>query len=117
MLTRRPLIGNQVNRQYDQLAASYDQRWQAYLHKTLAFLRSWANLSLDTTVLDVGCGTGLFEQLVLADHPTQAMVGIDLSSNMLEIAQQRLAAQPPAQPIDDGTPRARLASTIKISNE
>lgn len=86
---QHPTARSQVRHQYDQLAASYDQQWQAYLVKTLTFLQTWANLAADARVLDVACGTGLFEQRVLADHPTQPMVGIDLSGNMLELARQK----------------------------
>ena len=83
-----------VRSQYDRLAAVYDQRWSAYIANTLSFLKNWAQLSPLATVLDVGCGTGEFEQLVLSDRPTQRIVGVDISDKMLAIAQQKCQAYP-----------------------
>jgi ubiquinone/menaquinone biosynthesis C-methylase UbiE len=83
-----------VREQYNQMAAVYDQRWNTYVVNTLSFLKTWAQLSPLATVLDVGCGTGEFERLVLADHPTQKIVGVDISEKMLAIAKQKLHAYP-----------------------
>jgi ubiquinone/menaquinone biosynthesis C-methylase UbiE len=85
---------SKIRRQYNQLAAIYDQRWNAYIRNTLSFLKSWANLSPEAMVLDIACGTGEFERLVLADHPTQQIIGVDISEKMLAIAQQKLHAYP-----------------------
>jgi ubiquinone/menaquinone biosynthesis C-methylase UbiE len=41
-------------------------------------------------VLDIACGTGEFECIVVSEHPTQQMVGIDISEQMLTIARQKL---------------------------
>jgi ubiquinone/menaquinone biosynthesis C-methylase UbiE len=84
----------QVRQQYNQLAAIYDRRWQQYVTNTLSFLHTWANLTETETVLDVACGTGEFERLVLAQHPIQSMVGVDLSEEMLAIARQKLQVFP-----------------------
>ncbi|MBW4582636.1 MAG: methyltransferase domain-containing protein [Tildeniella nuda ZEHNDER 1965/U140] len=83
-----------VRKQYNQMAALYDRVWSRYVAKTLAFLKDWAQLSPTSTVLDVACGTGTFERLVLREHPTQSIVGIDLSEKMLDIAQQKCRAFP-----------------------
>ncbi len=83
-----------VREQYDCLAAKYDQRWSSYISNTLSFLKTWAQISPQSTVLDIGCGTGEFERLVLAEHPMQKMVGVDISERMLAIAQQKLHAYP-----------------------
>lgn len=43
-------------------------------------------------VYDLGCGTGLlFEHLVAAVGPTGKVVGVDLSEGMLEVARARIA--------------------------
>lgn len=84
----------QVRQQYNQLAAIYDRRWRQYVTNTISFLKDWVALLEDETVLDVACGTGEFERLVLAEHPTQLMVGVDLSEEMLAIAQQKLHTFP-----------------------
>jgi len=83
-----------VREQYDYLAAKYDQRWSSYISNTLSFLKTWAQISPQSTVLDIGCGTGEFERLVLADYPMQKMVGVDISERMLAIARQKLHTYP-----------------------
>jgi ubiquinone/menaquinone biosynthesis C-methylase UbiE len=83
-----------VRNQYDQLAATYDQRWSRYIADTLSFLKTWAQISPTDLVLDVACGTGEFERLILAEHPAQRMVGVDISEEMLAIARQKLHQYP-----------------------
>ena len=83
-----------VRQQYDQMAGFYDRRWQSYLTATLTFLKRWANVPPTATVLDIACGTGMFEHLILADAPYQSIVGIDLSPQMLAIARRRCQAYP-----------------------
>jgi ubiquinone/menaquinone biosynthesis C-methylase UbiE len=83
-----------VRQQYDRIAAVYDQRWSRYVTNTLQFLNAWAELASTDRVLDVACGTGEFERIVLAEHPTQHIVGIDLSEPMVAIAQQKAQAFP-----------------------
>jgi ubiquinone/menaquinone biosynthesis C-methylase UbiE len=80
----------QVRQQYDQLASVYDQRWNWYVINTLAFLKTWVNLSASDRVLDIACGTGEFERIVLSENPTQLIVGVDISEEMLAIAHQKL---------------------------
>ncbi len=81
-----------VRQQYDQLAKVYDQPWNNYIFKTLFFLKDWAEISPQATLLDIGCGTGEFESLVLTEHSAQQMVGVDMSQKMLEIAKQKCHA-------------------------
>jgi ubiquinone/menaquinone biosynthesis C-methylase UbiE len=71
-----------VRQQYDQIAINYDQRWKRYILDTLSFLKTWAQIAPMDTVLDVACGTGEFERLILAENPTQQMVGIDISEKI-----------------------------------
>ncbi len=80
----------QVRQQYDSLASIYDQRWNWYVTNTLSFLKTWVNLSASDQVLDIACGTGEFERLVLNENPTQQIVGVDISEEMLAIAHQKL---------------------------
>lgn len=84
------MIETKVRQQYDRLAEIYDRRWDHYISDTLSFLKTWANLSSSATLLDIGCGTGEFERLILAECPTQQMVGVDISEEMLAIARQKL---------------------------
>jgi len=83
-----------VRRQYDRLAARYDRRWHTYLSGTLGFLHDWLALAPTDTVLDVGCGTGELERLLLRERPQQRWVGVDLSPRMLAIAQTKCRSYP-----------------------
>lgn len=83
-----------IRQQYDQMSAIYDQRWSQYISNTLNFLKAWAELAPTEKVLDIACGTGEFEQLILTEHSEQNMVGVDISEKMLAIAQQKLQAYP-----------------------
>jgi ubiquinone/menaquinone biosynthesis C-methylase UbiE len=83
-----------IRQQYDQMSVIYDQRWSRYISRTLQFLKTWAELSPTDKVLDVACGTGEFEQLILTEHSEQNMVGVDISERMLAIAQQKLQPYP-----------------------
>ncbi|MEM9121567.1 MAG: methyltransferase domain-containing protein [Cyanobacteria bacterium P01_F01_bin.56] len=81
-----------VQQQYDRLASIYDQRWQFYLTNTLSFLVDWARITPQETVLDVACGTGELERLLVEQHSEQTITGVDFSAQMLAIARQKLAA-------------------------
>ncbi|MBI4550518.1 MAG: methyltransferase domain-containing protein [Candidatus Omnitrophica bacterium] len=83
-----------VETQYDFLSAAYDRRWQRYLSATLGFFAAWLNLNGSETVLDVACGTGALEHLLLSGHPGQKIQGADLSEGMLEQARRRLSNFP-----------------------
>ncbi|WP_193200021.1 class I SAM-dependent methyltransferase [Nostoc sp. MG11] len=83
-----------VRQQYDQMAHFYDQRWNTYITKTLTFLKAWAHISPQATILDVACGTGEFEHLLLNDNPTQQIMGVDISENMLLVAKQKCRNYP-----------------------
>jgi len=83
-----------VRQEYDRLAGIYDQRWSYYITNTLTFLKLCLVLSPTETVLDIACGTGELERLILAENPAQTIVGVDISGKMLGIAQHKLAAFP-----------------------
>ncbi|MBW4626199.1 MAG: class I SAM-dependent methyltransferase [Brasilonema octagenarum HA4186-MV1] len=83
-----------VRQQYDQMSSVYDQRWKSYISKTLSFVKNWAQISPLDTVLDVACGTGEFERLLLSEYPTQHIVGVDISKKMLEIAKHKCSIYP-----------------------
>ncbi len=78
-----------IRKQYDQMADVYDQRWNNYIAKTLSVLKNWAEIAPEATVLDIGCGTGEFEQLLLTENPQQVITGVDISEEMLLVAQQK----------------------------
>jgi len=83
-----------VRQQYDQLAAAYDWRWSRYVANTLSFLKNWAEIPPTARVLDIACGTGEFEHMLVAENSAQSMVGVDISEKMLAIAQQKCGDYP-----------------------
>lgn len=83
-----------MRQQYNQMATVYDRLWSRYISRSLSFLKDWAQLAPTDTTLDVACGTGAFERLILSDQPTQSIVGIDLSERMLDIAQKKCRDYP-----------------------
>ena len=75
-----------VRQQYDQMAATYDWRWSRYISNTLSFLKNRAQIPLTARVLDIACGTGEFEHMLVFENPAQSTVGVDISEKMLAIA-------------------------------
>ena len=83
-----------VRAQYEQLADIYDLRWRKYIANTLSFLYNWEQIDSQSTVLDVACGTGEFERLLLDKNPTQRITGVDISEKMLDIARNKCQDYP-----------------------
>jgi ubiquinone/menaquinone biosynthesis C-methylase UbiE len=83
-----------IQTQYDQLADIYDLRWRNYIVNTLTFLHNWEQIDCQAKLLDVACGTGEFERLLLNKNPTQKITGIDISENMLNIAREKYRTYP-----------------------
>jgi ubiquinone/menaquinone biosynthesis C-methylase UbiE len=83
-----------VARQYDRWASVYDWLWRHYIDQTLPVLEVGATIQPGEQVLDVGCGTGAFEERLLADEAPPTIVGIDLSARMLRRARTKLADAP-----------------------
>ena len=84
----------QVRIQYDHLADIYDLRWRNYIVNTLTFLHNWGQIAPQATVLDVACGTGELERLLLDKNPTQQITGIDISEKMLNVAREKCRTYP-----------------------
>jgi ubiquinone/menaquinone biosynthesis C-methylase UbiE len=75
-----------VRQQYDRLAISYDRRWRRYVEVTLHAVADSASFGGRECVLDIACGTGELEHLLLARWPALRIVGTDLSGGMLRQA-------------------------------
>jgi ubiquinone/menaquinone biosynthesis C-methylase UbiE len=80
--------------QYNRLAAIYDWWWSSYIRRSLGFLKQWAQIPPNARVLDIACGTGEFERLILAEHGTQCMVGVDVAKQMLAVATEKVGVAP-----------------------
>jgi len=90
-------IESTVTDQYNQIANVYDRRWKRYVTNTLNFFKAWAEIAPTAAVaavLDIACGTGELERLLLQNNPTQIITGIDISEQMLVQAQQKLERYP-----------------------
>jgi ubiquinone/menaquinone biosynthesis C-methylase UbiE len=75
-----------VQREYDRLAKSYDRRWRSYVDVTLHDVVEGLGFRGHERLLDIACGTGELERLLLARWPGLPVVGIDLSLEMLRQA-------------------------------
>lgn len=83
-----------VVKKYDKMASIYDRIYHIYLKGTMAVALNLLRPNGRERILDVGCGTGELERHVMAVHPAQAIVGVDLTEAMLVRARQKLAAYP-----------------------
>ncbi|MGK7922474.1 MAG: class I SAM-dependent methyltransferase [Trichodesmium sp.] len=83
-----------IQKQYDQLAHIYDLRWRNYIINTLTFLDNWEQIEPQAKILDVACGTGEFARFLLNKNPTQNIIGVDISENMLDVARKKYQAYP-----------------------
>ncbi|HEV3443042.1 MAG TPA: methyltransferase domain-containing protein [Gemmataceae bacterium] len=72
-----------VRQQYDRLATKYDRRWRSYVDATLQAVADCIPIRGQERVLDVACGTGELERLLLARWPALQVAGTDLSRGML----------------------------------
>ena len=92
---------------YRSQAGDYDQRTDAFRHWRELLVQQLP-IRRGDTVLDVGCGTGLC--LPLLQHkvgPTGAIIGIDASEQMLQVAADRIAAARLGQRPPDRRPGRR----------
>jgi SAM-dependent methyltransferase len=91
-LTRRPMDSGTVDA-YSRDAGRYDARtagYEVYRRRVIELLP----LASGDVVLDVGCGTGLcFEQLVARVGETGTVVGVEPEAAMRALAAERVAAR------------------------
>lgn len=79
---------------YDRQANSYDRAWRRYIAHTLGFLKASISFRSSDQILDIACGTGELERLILSEHPDQQMIGIDISEKMLDFAREKCSGHP-----------------------
>lgn len=88
------IIEPKVSLQYDRLAEIYDRRWSKYVSNTLNLLTNYLqvseHLSGTENILDIACGTGELERLLLNTHSQLKIVGVDISEKMLGMARLKL---------------------------
>jgi ubiquinone/menaquinone biosynthesis C-methylase UbiE len=81
-----------VRRVYAASAERYDRRWRDYLRATIPPTVAALGSGL-VSVLDVGCGTGVLLEEILAREPGIRAAGVDISPEMLNEARARLGGR------------------------
>lgn len=80
----------QVQALYGALAADYDRRWATYVRASTSLALDIVPLSRGMRVVDIGCGTGVLLERLLDREPSAQCLGVDLTTEMLRVAAQRL---------------------------
>lgn len=84
-----PQVSSQ--QQFDRQAPHYNEQWNQWSEASLAWMLERAECTPDDRILDVATGTG-FTAFAFASR-VREVVGLDISSGMLEQARARAAAQ------------------------
>ncbi len=104
---------NQLASRYDflnrLLSAGQDQRWRRYLIRRLS-------LAQDSVYLDVATGTGDLLILAAQAYPQCQFIGVDISANMLEVAERKVASLTKASGIAFDF-RLMSASDLRLKNQ
>ncbi|MBI4367732.1 MAG: class I SAM-dependent methyltransferase [Deltaproteobacteria bacterium] len=79
---------------YEKLAPIYDWIYRGYLNGVFAVALDRLRLTGRERLLDIACGTGELERRILAQHPDQPMVGVDITEAMLARARAKCAGAP-----------------------
>jgi malonyl-CoA O-methyltransferase len=93
-----PLDKQLLARRFGRAATTYlrharvQERAAAGLLRAILLRRTWSR-SRPGRLLDVGCGTGLFTELLLEAFPGAAGVALDLSPGMIDQARRRLSGR------------------------
>lgn len=98
----------EIARRYDSSAEIYDNRYKDIQDKKYREIFSRVTIRGTKTILDVGCGTGTFLNII-SETETKGtkLVGIDLSTEMIKIAHEKypdidfIVADSDALPIRD----------------
>lgn len=78
-----------VQQRYAQQATWYDRRWRHYNDATLKATLDAVPWERMKRVLNLGCGTGLLEEAVARRNCATAVVGIDVTQEMLREARAK----------------------------
>jgi len=76
---------------YDDIASGYDTLHQAEQQKKINIILDNLTITKDDTVLDVGCGTGLFLERI--ESECMEAIGVDPSEELLKVSEKRFSGQ------------------------
>jgi ubiquinone/menaquinone biosynthesis C-methylase UbiE len=84
--------GDEVSAQhkYDNIAPVYDNRWSFYIKSTIRETVKRLDIQPSDRVLDIGCGTASLFQFILGEFPNLQLIGVDISTRMLKVANDKL---------------------------
>ena len=74
---------------YTKRAKNYDKRWQHYCLPSFSKSIKIIDLHQASKLLDVGCGTGIFLEILEKKYPSALLYGIDPNQAMLEKERER----------------------------
>ena len=75
---------------YTKRAKNYDKRWQHYCLPSFSKSIEIIDLHRASSLLDVGCGTGIFLEILEKKYPSALLYGIDPNQAMLEKASEKV---------------------------
>jgi len=78
---------------YTKRAMNYDKRWQHYCLPSFSKSIQIIDLDQASRLLDVGCGTGIFLEILEKKYPSAQLDGIDPSQAMLEKASEKVSSK------------------------
>jgi ubiquinone/menaquinone biosynthesis C-methylase UbiE len=84
----------QVVETYDRIATVYDRKFESYLKGTFKVAVETLALKGNEHILDIACGTGELERLLLKSFPNLHIIGIDITKSMLSIAHKKCKGLP-----------------------
>ena len=85
-----PMTDAPTEQKYDAVAGTYDQRWSIYVQPTLNYVNERLKLPHTGRLLDVSCGTGALLSRIRDRAPGLDLVGVDISSEMLQQARKKI---------------------------
>ena len=78
---------------YTKRAKNYDKRWQHYCVSSFSKSIKIIDLHQASRLLDVGCGTGIFLEILEKKYPSALLYGIDPNQAMLEKASEKVTSK------------------------
>ena len=88
---KRDKVEISLKQEYDHNAIKYDQKWKFYVERTVQMTLESVDVHRNDIhcILDLGCGTGALTLAISDIFPNAKVKGLDLSSNMIKMAQSR----------------------------